>query len=93
VLRQVRRVPAPTAQALRVRRLFERSLSLSATAGGDYLAWIASFDGACPTRTGPAYAQALVTNRQAQNAKVAFAGAYNPLARRLGGRVWNSSQF
>jgi hypothetical protein len=93
VLRQVRRVPAPNPAALRVRRMFERSLSLSATAGGDYLTWIASFDGACPRRSGAAYAKALVTNRQAQASKAAFAGAYNPLARRVRARVWNSSQF
>jgi hypothetical protein len=93
VLRQVRRVPAPNPAALRVRRMFERSLSLSATAGGDYLSWIASFDGACPRRSGAAYAAALVTNRQAQASKAAFAGAYNPLARRVRARVWNSSQF
>jgi hypothetical protein len=93
VLRQVRRVRPPNARILGVRRLLERSLSLSAAAGRDYALWIASFNGACPVRAGPEYAKAVATNRRAQAAKTAFARAYNPIARSVGARTWRSTQF
>jgi hypothetical protein len=93
VLRQVRRVQPPNAQIRRVRGMLERSLTLSAAAGREYSVWIASFNGACPVRAGPEYAKALATNRRAQASKVAFARAYNPIARRVGGRIWRSTQF
>jgi hypothetical protein len=93
VLRQVRRVQAPNARIRRVRGMLEQSLSLSAAAAQDYAAWIASFNGACPARTGPEYARAQATNRRAQRSKAAFARAYNPIASGVGGRTWKSSQF
>lgn len=93
VLRQVRRVATPNARILGVRRMLERSLSLSAAAGRDYSLWIASFNGGCPVRAGPEYATAIATNRRAQAAKTAFARAYNPIARSVGARTWRSTQF
>ena len=93
VLRQVRRVRPPNARIRSVRRLLEQSLSLSAAAGRDYSLWIASFNGACPVRAGPEYAKAIATNRRAQAAKTAFSRAYNPIARSVGARTWQSTQF
>jgi hypothetical protein len=93
VLRQVRRVRPPNARIRGVRRLLEQSLALSAAAGRDYSLWIASFNGACPARSGPEYAKAIATNQKAQAAKTAFARAYNPIARGVGARTWKSTQF
>jgi hypothetical protein len=93
VLGQVRRVQPPNAQIRGVRRLLERSLSLSAAAGRDYALWIAAFNGACPARSGPEYAKAIATNRRAQASKVAFTRAYNPIAKSVGARTWKSTQF
>ena len=93
VLRQVKRVPRPTAQARNAARQLEGSLTLSAAAARDYALWIASFGGGCPLRAGPEYAKAQATNRRAQNAKRAFTRLYNPIARRVGGRTWKSTQF
>jgi hypothetical protein len=93
VLRQVRRVRPPNAPLLRARRLLERSLSFSAAAGRDYSLWLASFNGACPVRAGPEYAKAVASNARAQTSKNAFVRAYNPVARRVGGRTWQSTQF
>jgi hypothetical protein len=93
VLVQVRRVRAPNAQLLRARRLLEQSLASSAAAGRGYSAWIASYDGACPARAGPEYATALAANGKAQGSKNAFVKAYNPVAKRVGARTWQSTQF
>jgi hypothetical protein len=92
-LADVRRVRPPNARIRGVRRLLEQALSLSATAGRDYGLWIASFNGACPARSGPEYAKAIATNRRAQASKVAFARAYNPIAKSVGARTWKSTQF
>jgi hypothetical protein len=93
VLAQVRRVRPPNAAIRRLRGMLEQSLVLSAAAGREYSLWIASFNGACPARTGPEYAKAIATNRRAQASKVAFARAYNPVARSVGARTWKSTQF
>ena len=93
VLADVRRVRPPNAAIRRLRRMLEQSLLLSAAAGREYSLWIASFNGACPARTGPEYAKAIATNRRAQASKVAFARAYNPVARSVGARTWTSTQF
>jgi hypothetical protein len=93
VLRRVRRVQAPNAQLLQARKLLEQSLASSAAAGRGYSAWIASFNGACPQRAGPEYATALAANGKAQASKNAFVKAYNPVAKRVGARTWQSTQF
>jgi hypothetical protein len=93
VLRQVRNVPVAAGPMRRARLLLEQSLARSATAGRSYSLWIASFNGACPVRAGPEYARAIATNSRAQAAKAAFSQAYNPIARRAGGRTWQPTQF
>jgi hypothetical protein len=93
VLRLVRRVPVASAPMRRARLLLEQSLARSAVAGRSYSLWIASFNGACPVRAGPEYAQAVATNGRAQAAKAAFAKAYNPISRGAGGRTWQPTQF
>lgn len=93
VLRQVRRVRPPDAQLRRARRLLEQSLTFSAAAGREYSLWIASYNGACPVRAGPEYARALAANGKAQASKNAFVKAFNPTAKRVGGRMWKSTEF
>lgn len=93
VLKQVRTVRPPNAQLRRARRLLEQALAVSATAGRNYSVWIASFNGACPVRAGPEYARALAANGKAQASKNAFVRVYNPIAKRVGGRAWKSTEF
>jgi hypothetical protein len=93
VLAQVRRVRPPNARLRNARRVLEQSLAFSLAAGRNYGIWVASFNGACPVRAGPEYAQALAVNGKAQASKNAFVRVYNPVAKRVGARTWQSTQF
>jgi hypothetical protein len=93
VLKEVRALRPPNAQLRSARRMLEQSLAVSATAGRNYSAWIASFSGSCPVRAGPEYATALAANGKAQASKNAFVRVYNPIAKQVGGRTWKSTEF
>jgi hypothetical protein len=93
VLRRLRGVPRPNAQAQNTARLLDRSLRLSAAAAADYVGWINTALGSCPVTSGPEFRKAQATNARAQAAKRAFSRAYNPMARQVGNRTWTHTQF
>jgi hypothetical protein len=97
LLRQARSLPAPTPQAVQLKRLFVASLTNSIAANKAFAAWMTGLKGASPcpgsTAGNTHFAAAQSASARATAAKTAFVQAYNPVARRYGRRTWTEAQI
>jgi DNA-binding SARP family transcriptional activator len=94
LLQQVAALSVPDdAAARRASDLFQKAEQASITADWHYRDWLVARKRCGPPDESPDMRAALAADRQATLAKREFVAAFNPLARRLGERVWAESEF
>jgi hypothetical protein len=94
LLQQVAALSVPDdAEARRASDLFQKAEQASIAADWHYRDWLLARRRCGPPDESPDMRAALAADRQATLAKREFVAAFNPLARRLGERVWAESEF
>ncbi len=94
LLQQVAALSVPdNAEARRASDLFQKAEQASIAADWHYRDWLLARKRCGPPDESPEMRAALAADRQATLAKREFVAAFNPLARRLGERVWAENEF
>jgi DNA-binding SARP family transcriptional activator len=94
LLQQVAALSVPDDEHARLASdLFQRAEQASIAADWHYRDWLLARTRCGPPDESPDMTAALAADRRATLSKRAFVAAFNPLARRLGQRVWTASEF